>query len=120
MERDKILNALLWSARLWGAVVLLFMVVMVGSHIVGSFMEAGEEGVEGFQSIEEMITFIVFPVGLMIGLAVAQFRYRIGGFICLFCMIAFLIFRPDQIFDYMIYSIGLPGLLFLLYSYLKK
>ena len=53
MEKDNILRALLWSARLWGAVVLLFMIAMVGSHIAGSFIDAEGEGVEGFQSIKE-------------------------------------------------------------------
>ena len=120
MAENKKLNVLLWVARVWGAVVLFFMVFMVGAHFVEAFTNDESSFFGGFDSNEELLTFLFFPIGIMIGLAVAQFKYRLGGYITLIAMIVFLVLRPDLILDSMIYLIGIPGLLFLLHSYLKK
>lgn len=106
-----------WIARAWSVIALLFLIIFVGAHFV-EIMEAGRS-ISGELSKDELASFIFFPAGMMVSLAVVQFKYRLGGYLCILCMLGFLITRPDMVTSPMIYFFGFPGVLFLIYSYLR-
>ncbi len=105
-----------WIARAWSVIALLFLIIFVSAHIV-EVMDAGRP-IFGELRNDELLSFVFFPAGMMVSLAVVQFKHRIGGYLCLFCMIAVLIIKPELAKSPMIYFFGLPGVLFLIYSYL--
>jgi len=112
-DQSKTANILRWTARIWGTISLLFLLFMLGAHILGSFSGSAEGG--GFGSTREFISFLFFPVSTIIGLALAWKWEGVGGLVTLVGMIAFHVIRPDLILDPMIDGLAAPGLLFLIY-----
>ena len=117
-KQKKITGIIRWIARIWGSIILLFFLFMVGAHIVGSF--TGTEQGEGFRSTVELLSFLFFPVSIMIGLAIAWWREGLGGTIVLIGMVGFHVLRPDLILDPMIDSPAVPGILYLVYWWLNR
>jgi len=120
MKNKKSLTILIWTARIWGAISLAFLLFMVGAHLVEALFVSKKPIGEGFNSTAEMISFLFFPIGIMIGLGIALKWHRIGGLITLISIICFHIYRPDLILDPMIDGLAMPGLLFFIYSFLRK
>ena len=80
MENNKRISSIsLWVARIWGSISLLFLVFMVGAHIIGAL--TGSQDGEGFSSTSEMVSFFFFPISIMIGLGIAWKWEGIGGLI---------------------------------------
>lgn len=119
MENQKKLpRILLIIARFWGSLSLLFLLFMVGAHLIEA-ISGGADG-NGFQSATEVLSFICFPVSVMIGLGLAWKWEGLGGIITVAGIICFHITRPDLIFDPMIDGLAFPGFLFLLYWFLVR
>lgn len=117
MNSKQKLKITYWIARAWSIISLLFLIIFVVAHLV-ELMEAGRS-VSGELTPDELASFVFFPAGMMVSLAIVQFKHRLGGYLCVFCTIGFLISRPEMVSNPNIYFFGFPGLLFLIYSYLK-
>ena len=118
-NQKKLPRILLIISRIWGSLSLLFLLFMVGAHLIGAISGSGADG-NGFQSTTEVLSFICFPVSVMIGLGLAWKWEGLGGIITVVGIICFHITRPDLIFDPMIDGIAFPGFLFLLYWFLVR
>jgi len=118
-SKNQLTRIILITARILGSISLLFLVFMVGAHLIGAIFGKEPSG-NGFQSIAEVLSFICFPVIIMIGLALAWKWEGLGGLIVLIGILCFHIIRPDLIFNPMIDGLAFPGLLFLLFWALNR
>ena len=118
-NKKQITRIILIIARIWGSISLAFLLFMVGAHLIGALFGSEESG-SGFQSTNEMLSFIFFPVSIMIGLALTWKWEGLGGLITIAGIICFHILRPDLIFDPMIDGLAFPGFLFIFYWVLKR
>ena len=67
MESQKqIALIILWIARIWGSISLAFMLFFIGAHLIGTITGEGEP-IGKFKSVSDMISFVFFPVSLIIG-----------------------------------------------------
>jgi hypothetical protein len=108
--KNKILliTILRWIARIWSIASIAFLSFMLIASIVG----AGEEN-GGFASSREVVQFLFFPLGILIGMIIAWKWEGLGGIITTGSIIVFHVFRPDLIFEGMFDVLAVPGLLFL-------
>ncbi|MBT8287509.1 MAG: hypothetical protein HKN00_09115 [Flavobacteriaceae bacterium] len=117
-NRRKTAKIILWIARVWSLLSLFFMFWMVGAHFIEALSENG--GGISFNSSRESISFLFFPVCIMIGLLLAWKWEGLGGLITVLGIVGFHIIRPDLIFDPMIDGLAAPGLIFLLYWLINR
>jgi hypothetical protein len=120
MKNKKYLKILLWTAKIWGGIGFLFLLFMVGAHLIDAVFVSKSPIGEGFDSTADMLSFVFFPISIMVGLGIALKWYRIGGLITTIGIICFHFIRPDLIFNPMIDGLALPGLLFLIYSFINN
>ena len=118
-NKKQIARIVLIIARVWGSISLAFLLFMVGAHLIGALSGSGEGG-NGFQSTNDVLSFIFFPVSIMVGLALALKWEGLGGIITFAGIICFHVLRPDLIFNPMIDGLAFPGLLFILYWVLAR
>ena len=114
----KFASIVLWTARIWGSISLLFLFFMVGAHLIEAI--AGSGATNGFNATSEMLSFLFFPVSTMIGLSLAWKWEGLGGLMTIIGIMCFHIMRPDLIFDLMIDGLAAPGLLFMMYWLMSK
>lgn len=115
-NQKKTLNTIRWIARIWGSLILAFVLFFVLVSIFGD-----EESGEGFQNTSEVITFIFFPISSIIGLSIALKWEGLGGLITIGGIIGLFVMRPDLISNlYLIAGIAPPSILYILYWYLPK
>lgn len=107
-----------WIARIWGGISLLFLLFMVGAHIIGALSGTSEGS--GFVSTQEFISFLLFPISIMIGLGLAMRWEGLGGIITILGIAGFHTIRPDLILDPMIDGLAVPGLFFIIYWLIDK
>ena len=108
-------------ARIWGSLILLFLLFFVGTHVYQALFGPEGAGDGGFNSTGEMLTFyFFFPVGTMIGLAIAWKWEGLGGLITMGAIIGLFITRPDLITTPFFIGMGTIGLLFLVYWVLSR
>jgi hypothetical protein len=108
-------------ARMWGSLFLLFLLFMVGAHVIDAI--TGTEGAsgKGFESVSEtLLFFFCFPVGTMVGLALAWKWEGLGGVITVGGFIGLFVMRPDLISNPYMVGMGICGLLFLAYWALTR
>ena len=104
-------------ARIWGSLILLNLLIFVDAHVLGG--EGSGDG--GFNSAgERLIFYLTFPVGTMVGLAIAWKWEGMGGLITAGGIIGLFIMRPDLMSDLSTVGVGLIGLLYLIYWTLKR
>lgn len=104
-------------ARIWGTLILLFLLFFVGAHVLG----AGGNGDGGFNSAEErLIFYLTFPVGTMVGLALVWKWEGLGGLITTGSIISLFLLRPDLIYVPYFIGIAITGILFLAYWVLAR
>ena len=108
-SRELMASSVLWAARIWGSLILAFVLFF----LVASFF--GEWG-EGLRDPRELLVFLAFPVSTIVGLAVAWRREGLGGLITTIGMIIAFALRPDLIRQ-LFFSVGVlgPGILYLAY-----
>ena len=115
-NQKKTLNTIRWIARIWGSLILAFVLFFVLGSIFGH-----EESGGGFENTSEVITFIFFPISSIIGLGIALKWEGLGGLITIGGIIGLFVMRPDLISNlYLITGITPPGILYILYWYLSK
>ena len=103
-----------WVARIWGTLNLAFILLFVIAHLVGSVTGRGEK--LGNPTTD----FILFPLSIIIGLAIALKWELAGGVITILGIILFHISRADMGFNLLIDSLAAPGVLYLLYWLLDR
>ena len=111
-------SIIFWIARIWASLSLLFLLFMVGAHIIGAL--SGAENGNGFNSTSEMLSFLFFPVSTIIGLGIAWKWEGLGGLITIIGIICFHVIRPDLILDLMIDGLAAPGFLFVIYWLMSR
>ena len=115
-NQTRIVTVIRWIARIWGTLILAFVLFFVVALIVG-----GDESGDGLFNTREVITFIFFPVSTVIGLSIALKREGLGGLITTLGMIGLLIMRLDLLSNpYFIVGIAPPGILYIVYWYVTK
>lgn len=115
-NQEKRANIIRWIARIWGSLILAFVLLFVLGYMLG------DEGL-GLENLsnKDIITFIFFPVSPIIGLSIAYNNEKIGGIITTLGIIGLLIVRSDLISNpYIIIGIVPPGILYLVYWFLTK
>lgn len=115
-NKEKKANIIRWIARIWGSLILAFVIFFVLAYLFG------DEGL-GLDNLNnrDIITFICFPVSSLIGLSIALKNEKIGGFITTIGIIGLLIVRSDLITNlYIMIGIVPPGILYLVYWFLTK
>ncbi|MBE0675221.1 MAG: hypothetical protein IH591_11205 [Bacteroidales bacterium] len=118
-NKKKAATVILWTARIWGSLSLVFMLFFVGAALVGTITGKGD-GIGGFKSLSDRISFLFFPVLIMIGLGVAWRWEGLGGFLTTAGIIVFYAIRPDLLSNPYIAGLAFPGLLFILYWFLSR
>ena len=114
----KFASIVLWTARIWGSVSLLFLFFMVGAHLIEAI--AGSGATNGFNATSEMLSFLFFPVSTMTGLSLAWKWEGLGGLVALLSMIGLVIVRPDLLGHLaLIGPVVLMAILFLACWYLE-
>lgn len=115
-DQTRITTLIRWIARIWGTLILVFVLFFIVALIVG-----GDESGEGLFNTKEIITFIFFPLSSVIGLSIALKREGLGGLITTLGIIGLFIMRFDLISNaYFIAGIAPPGILYMVYWYLTK
>ena len=115
-NQEKKANIIRWIARIWGSLILAFVLFFVLAYMFG------DEGL-GLNNLSkrDIITFICFPVSSVIGLSIALKNEKIGGIITTLGIIGLLIVRSDLSTNlYIMVGIVPPGILYLVYWFLSK
>ena len=107
MDNKKIV---LWIARIWGTLVLAFVLVFV---VMGAF---GEESSGELLDARELVTFMFFPVCTIVGLGLAYKWIGLGGLVATIGTCGLFALRPDLISSLTFAgAIAPPGILYLVY-----
>ncbi|NNC94688.1 MAG: hypothetical protein HKN92_03940 [Chitinophagales bacterium] len=112
---DKTQKTILWLARILGSLYLAFALFFLLAHMFGE-----EESMSGFQNTKEILTFMCFPVTVIVGLAIAYKWEGLGGFIAAAGMAGLYMLRPELISNYFMAIPLLPALLYITYWWLSK
>ena len=112
--RGVVASSVLWTARVWGSLILAFVLFFLIASLFG-------EWGEGLRNPRELLVFLTFPVSTVVGLAIAWRREGLGGLITVGGMIIAFIVRPDLIRN-LFFSVGVvgPGILYLAYWALTR
>jgi hypothetical protein len=119
--KNKSANVMRWIARIFGAVLVVFTLIMV----IGEFLESKERhhGVSPFNTYTPIIIaiFIVWGLGLA-GLLIGWWKAKFGGFLSLICFILVAILNlfnaesPMQAGTFLVMAIYcIPSILFIAY-----
>ena len=100
-------------ARIWSILSLVFLIYMLGGHILAEFQDSPDKLTGSFKSTKELIMFICFPISTLVGLAVAWKYEAVGGLITLVGMVGLFVLRPDLITQPVFLILPAPALLFL-------
>lgn len=111
---DRIARMLLWTARITGTLLLAFLLFMLIGHLTGN--ANGPNGMT-FSSNSDVLGFVLFPVGSIIGLALAYKWKFLGGTIAVASMLALFVLRPDLL-QFSFIALALPALLYMLSGWL--
>lgn len=113
-DQPAVASIIQWIARISGSLIWLFLLFMLGGHLFGT------EGFGSFRSTGEVLTFLFFPVTVMLGLIIAWKWDGPGGLIATIGMMGLFALRPELLSEIHMIGMAIPGLLFLLYWFLKR
>ena len=113
MKKTSIANTILWIARIWAAISLIFVLFMIGAHVFGE-----QESLERALRIDEILK-VIFGIGILVGLAMSYKWEGIGGMTTLLCLNAMHVVGKDLSVS-MIDLLATPALLFIAYWYLNR
>ena len=114
-NKEKTANTIRWIARIWGTLILAFVLFFLIADIIG-----GTENGGGLKK-DEILSFIFFPICTVLGLAIALKWEGLGGLIATLGITGLFIVRFDLISDFVfIAGIAPPGILYLIYWFLSK
>lgn len=113
--RSKTRKTLRIISRLFGTVILAFLLFFLIAHLFGS-----DESGEGFRSIQEIVMFICFPISATLGLILALKWPGIGGWIIIVSMLIFYIMEPGMLKNIYMGAVTLAGILYVLSSLKRR
>lgn len=103
----KLRKILRWIARIWASGIAAFVLFFL-------LMDVFSGGTADGLSVNEVLTFICFPLAPIIGFVLAWKWEFWGGMIALLGMIGLLILRPDLVSSFVLIGLVLiPALLFI-------
>jgi hypothetical protein len=115
MATGSVVRGLRWIARVWTVLSILF----VGVFAVGEIMGGAGPG----PTLQEWLGLALWPIGVVIGLAVAWHHEEGGGFLALGCLAAFYAWNllgsghlPRGPFFFLVAA---PGVLFFIAGFLS-
>jgi hypothetical protein len=113
--QGKIAGVIRWTARILSALVIVFVLFFLLADIFGP------EGTwSGTLSSKDAIAFAFFPLGSIIGLALAWKWEGLGGLVAVLSIVALVIVRPGLLSNPLLIGIVVvPGLLFIVCWYLS-
>lgn len=82
-DKNQLITILRRAARIWSIAALAFLAFMLLGHLFGP------EGVGTFNGIQEILQFLLFPIGMGAGLIIAWKWEGLGGLITIASIIAF-------------------------------
>lgn len=103
-------------ARLVGGLALAFLLFMLLGHLFGS--ANGPEGMR-FTRGSDVVAFVLFPIGTIIGLALAYWRPMAGGAIAAGSVLVLLVLRP-ALLPTAVGVMVLPGLLHVAVAWMRR
>ena len=112
---DRFARTLLWISRITGTLHLAFLLFMLIGHLTGN--ANGPNGM-AFSSNADILGFVLFPAGSIIGLALDYKGKLLGGSIALASIAALFVLRPD-LFGFYFLALSLPALLYTLSGWLQ-
>jgi len=107
----KALNILKWTARIWSAFSILFLSFFIVAHL---FEKDGFQ----FNSSEEGLWFLCFPIGVLIGLLLCWKKEAWGAFLSLISLICFHLFSQSPL-NLWIDGLSSASILFMVYAFLQ-
>ena len=125
--KSKSLFIVLWVARIWGGLISAFVLFMLTAHVYSVWV-LNEPSGTGLKETRDLLTFLCFPVGTLLGLLLAYRYAALGGAItCLSLLLMFVIilsFDGIREFDQsaVIFLGGFmpPGILYIVYGMTNK
>lgn len=113
--KEKRANIIRWIARIWGTLILAFVLFFLIADLIG-----GAENGGGLNK-DEVLSFIFFPMSTLLGLAIALKWEGLGGLIATLGIAGLFIVRFDLISDFVfIGGVAPPGILYLIYWFSTK
>ncbi|MBP8824585.1 MAG: hypothetical protein KBH07_13165 [Flavobacteriales bacterium] len=109
MEPARILQL---TARITGTLMVAFLLMVLFGAITG---DRGSIGTPLFANMRQALTFLLFPVLTIIGLALAWKYEILGGLITLGSVLAVVLVQPDWQQPFALVP-ALPGLLYALHG----
>lgn len=115
MKHGYITRTSLWIARIWGTLILVFVLYMLIAHL----FDSGKPIHTGLNSPKELLTFLCFPVLTLLGLAMAYKWEALGGLISSLALIFAMIL--NQVLDLKFFLLIFPpGFIYLIYWHFSK
>ena len=105
--------SILWIARAWGSIILAFVLFFLMAHMLG------DESGSGLTNPKEMISFICFPVGTIIGLALAYKWEGLGGWVSSIGIVLAMILNEGIDLKFLL-TIFPPGFLYIVYWFRSR
>ncbi len=115
LSKKRTLKIILWSARVLATLALAILLFMLFSDLFNVDAIA-----QSITTLPEILTFICFPLSIIIGLLLAYKWKGLGGSISVIGMIGLHILRNDLISSVAINAFAIPGLLYIIYSVWSK
>jgi hypothetical protein len=108
-------NIVRWAARITSLVSLAFVLIFIFGNMFGEGLSLFD-----FQSTIGILSFICFPVAVIVGLLIAWKWEGIGGMITMGGTLGFFILDPNSTANLFLIGLTAPGLLFLIYWFLTN
>lgn len=105
----------LWAARIWGGMVVLFVGFFVLAHLMGGDFAGG-----ALKSPRDLVVFACFPVGTVLGLVLAYRLPAPGGALSVGCLLALFVLRRELLSNPLLVSMLGPGILYLVAAFLER
>lgn len=105
-----------WILRSANLFVLAFLLYFLIAHLIST-----EENGNGFQSKEEILFFLFFPLSTVVGLLLAWKHELWGGMLSFFSILfGILLFSPKSLDEMIFFWIALPGLMHIVHALFHK
>lgn len=112
---DRSTRALTWTARITGTLLLAFLLFMLVGHLTGD--ANGPSGMT-FTTTRDVLAFALFPMCMIVGLALAYKWELLGGAVVLVSMSALFLVRPD-LFHFPFLALLLPAILYVVSGWVR-
>jgi hypothetical protein len=112
MAKSTIIFYLKWTSRVWGSLVLVFILIFFFAHLFDD-----PTGQQASLTNLDILAILCFPIGLIAGLILAYWRPLMGGLIALLSLVVLCSLRPDLLQSVWIMVAFAPSsILYILYG----